>query len=224
LLGGDFFDAVQTADQTVWAVIGDVCGHGPDEAALGVCLRIAWRTLILAGHPDSQILPTLQQVLIHERHQPSVFTTLCMVAVDPARLRARIWLAGHPPPLLLAPGHQGTFAVGVTPQVPLGVLTDFRWSATEIDLGTEWRLLLYTDGLIEGRPVDRSPRLDVAGLLGLLGSLDQPIRGEPSTIVDRLLRRVQELTPGHDDDVAVMMLAHVDEAEAGSHPGGAGDG
>ena len=36
-------------DGTVHAVIGDVCGHGPDEAALGVCLRIAWRTLVLAG-------------------------------------------------------------------------------------------------------------------------------------------------------------------------------
>ncbi|MGH3547048.1 MAG: response regulator [Pseudonocardiaceae bacterium] len=41
LLGGDFYDVVQTTDGAVWAVIGDVCGHGPDEAALGVCLRIA---------------------------------------------------------------------------------------------------------------------------------------------------------------------------------------
>ena len=29
----------------VHLVIGDVAGHGPDEAALGVCLRVAWRTL-----------------------------------------------------------------------------------------------------------------------------------------------------------------------------------
>ena len=36
LLGGDFYDAVEIADGTVHVVIGDVCGHGPDEAALGV--------------------------------------------------------------------------------------------------------------------------------------------------------------------------------------------
>ena len=49
LLGGDFYDVVQTPDRTVHIVIGDVAGHGPDEAALGVALRIAWRTLTLGG-------------------------------------------------------------------------------------------------------------------------------------------------------------------------------
>ncbi|HEX4832853.1 MAG TPA: response regulator, partial [Trebonia sp.] len=45
LLGGDFYDVVQTPDGWVHALIGDVCGHGPSEAALGVCLRVAWRAL-----------------------------------------------------------------------------------------------------------------------------------------------------------------------------------
>ena len=64
LLGGDFYDVVQTADGTVHVVIGDVCGHGPDEAALGVCLRVAWRTLVLAGRPADEVLDTMQQVLV----------------------------------------------------------------------------------------------------------------------------------------------------------------
>ncbi len=45
LLGGDFHDTVETADGTVHAIIGDVSGHGADEASLGVRLRMAWRTL-----------------------------------------------------------------------------------------------------------------------------------------------------------------------------------
>ncbi|WP_299735672.1 response regulator, partial [Pseudonocardia sp. 73-21] len=49
LLGGDFFDAVLGPDGTVHAIIGDVCGHGPDEAALGALLRVSWRALVLAG-------------------------------------------------------------------------------------------------------------------------------------------------------------------------------
>ena len=49
LLGGDFYDVVETPDGTVHAVIGDVCGHGAAEAAIGVCLRVAWRSLVLAG-------------------------------------------------------------------------------------------------------------------------------------------------------------------------------
>ena len=41
LLGGDFYDVVQTPDGTVHIMVGDVAGHGPDEAALGAALRIA---------------------------------------------------------------------------------------------------------------------------------------------------------------------------------------
>ncbi|MGI8781458.1 MAG: PP2C family protein-serine/threonine phosphatase, partial [Solirubrobacteraceae bacterium] len=104
LLGGDFFDAVQTPGGVVHAVIGDVAGHGPDEAALGVCLRIAWRTLVLAGSPPDELLARLQDVLVVERHAEQVFTTLCMVSLDAERSGAVVRLAGHPPPLLLAGG------------------------------------------------------------------------------------------------------------------------
>ena len=57
LLGGDFYDVVQTPDGWVHALIGDVCGHGPAEAALGVCLRVAWRALVLAGQPRRKCSP-----------------------------------------------------------------------------------------------------------------------------------------------------------------------
>ena len=56
VLGGDFYDVVECDDGAVFALIGDVAGHGPDEAALGVCLRIAWRTLVLSGaDPDADL-------------------------------------------------------------------------------------------------------------------------------------------------------------------------
>ncbi|MGC1282737.1 MAG: response regulator, partial [Streptosporangiaceae bacterium] len=45
-LGGDFYDFVETPDGWLHALVGDVCGRGPDEAALGVCLRVAWRTMV----------------------------------------------------------------------------------------------------------------------------------------------------------------------------------
>ena len=49
VIGGDFFDAVLGPTGTVHAIVGDVCGHGPDEAALGALLRVSWRALVLAG-------------------------------------------------------------------------------------------------------------------------------------------------------------------------------
>src|SRR5271157_6615574 len=63
LLGGDFYDVVQTPDRTVHIVIGDVAGHGPDEAALGVALRIAWRTLTLSGIHGAAAMRQLERIL-----------------------------------------------------------------------------------------------------------------------------------------------------------------
>ena len=123
LLGGDFYDAVQDADGTVHAVIGDVCGHGPDAAALGVSLRIAWRTLVLGGIEPDELLPTLQVMHDHERHFSWMFTTLCMVTIAPDRAALTIRLAGHPPPLLIS----GDEVVALEPdrgEPPLGVVDD----------------------------------------------------------------------------------------------------
>src|SRR6202140_3650261 len=101
LLGGDFYDVVETSDGWVHALIGDVCGRGPAEAALGVCLRVAWRTLVLAGRPPEEILSTLSKLLEHERQDDNMFATLCMLSVAPNRRTGWVRMAGPLPPLLV---------------------------------------------------------------------------------------------------------------------------
>ena len=99
VLGGDFFDVVEMPDGRVRAVIGDVMGHGPDEAALGVHLRVAWRTLVLADVADDQILVALSRLL--EAESPGgIFVTVCDATID-RDLCLTVRVAGHPPPLLL---------------------------------------------------------------------------------------------------------------------------
>ncbi|HEY1974413.1 MAG TPA: response regulator, partial [Pseudonocardia sp.] len=107
VLGGDFYDALRCPDGSVHAVVGDVSGHGPDEAALGAQLRVSWRALVLSGVGEPEVLPALQQVFNSEKHQPAMFTTLCTVALFPGGesggrgpATARVRVAGHPPPLL----------------------------------------------------------------------------------------------------------------------------
>src|ERR1700689_4788816 len=99
LLGGDFYDVVEVGDGWVHALIGDVCGRGPAEAALGVCLRGAWRALVLAGRPAGETPFTLTQLLGHERQDDTMFATLCMVSVPPERSVGWGPMGGPPPPL-----------------------------------------------------------------------------------------------------------------------------
>lgn len=206
LLGGDFYDVVQTADGTVHAVVGDVCGHGPDEAALGVTLRVAWRSLVLAAHPSPEVLTVVNQVFIHERYQPNLFTTLCMLSVDPSRRTGRLHLVGHPPPLLITEG--GVRELKAPVRTPVGVGSGTRWPSSEVELGEAWTVLMYTDGLIEGRVGTRSRRLDVDGLVGLVeAALAKGLRDAP--LLDHVISVVRELNGGDlDDDMAVVALSH----------------
>ena len=205
LLGGDFYDVVEAADGWVHALIGDVCGRGPAEAALGVCLRVAWRTMVLAGRPADEIFSTLSVLLEHERQDDTMFATLCMMSVHPDRNTGWVRMAGHMPPLLLA--RRGVSELPGLSAAPLG-LSDVRdWPGTQVRLDGSWSILLYTDGLIEGRIGKGSERLGSEGLMDLIrDSLSAPDKpGEE--LLDQVIDRVRELNGGDlDDDLAVLAL------------------
>ncbi|TYK49241.1 SpoIIE family protein phosphatase [Actinomadura decatromicini] len=211
LLGGDFYDTVQTEGGAVHLMIGDVAGHGPDEAALGVQLRMAWRTLVLAGHTGDQLLGTLDTVLGHERRNEEIFTTLCMITIAPSRRTARMHLAGHPAPLLFRTGPGGS-EVSALPEYAhgpaLGLVPGAEWPTTEIDLGASWGLMLYTDGLIEGRVGQGSDRLGTDGLV----ELARTARASGATgrgLIDELVTEVERLNGDVlADDLAVLLLTH----------------
>jgi serine phosphatase RsbU (regulator of sigma subunit) len=209
LLGGDFFDVVETADGVLHLLIGDVCGHGPDEAALGVCLRVAWRTLILAGVPSQQLMSVLEQVLIGERRNEEVFATLCMLTVPTGRNEAELLLAGHPAPLLLGEQPQQLLDDVIGPA--LGALSDPEWASRRVSLPEHWKLMLFTDGLIEGRVGGSAgDRLGVEGLLELLkAAIERDPRVSAAELTDNVMARTRALHGGElPDDVAVVVVEH----------------
>ncbi|MEU9977319.1 SpoIIE family protein phosphatase [Streptomyces sp. NPDC051014] len=206
LLGGDFYDTVRTPDGTVHAMIGDVCGHGPDEAALGVELRIAWRALTLAGLCGDQLLGTLQEVLEHERSDEEIFATLCTVDITPDGRRAGVCLAGHPAPLLARPGRPAELLPYDNNGPALGMLEGARWPRTQVELGAEWSLMLYTDGLIEGRVGSGGERLGQEGMLEMVRrQLGEGLGGE--ALLRAAVNEVREMNGGElTDDVALVLL------------------
>ncbi|MEU8506854.1 SpoIIE family protein phosphatase [Streptomyces brevispora] len=206
LLGGDFYDTVRTPDGTVHAMIGDVCGHGPDEAALGVELRIAWRALTLAGLCGDELLSTLQQVLEHERESEEIFATLCTVDIAPDGRRAGLCLAGHPAPLIARQGRAAQLLPYEDGGPALGLLPRARWPRRQVELGGSWSLMMYTDGLIEGRIGDGTQRLGQDGMVAMINrQLAEGLTGEE--LLEAAVTHVRELNGGElTDDVAVLLL------------------
>jgi serine phosphatase RsbU (regulator of sigma subunit) len=154
VLGGDFYDVVETTDGRVRAVIGDVMGHGPDEAALGVHLRVAWRTLLLAGTPDDQILPTLERLLDAEQDVHPRYVTVCDLTLD--RGVATVRVAGHPAPIVCVEGAAPCYPdLAVGP--PLGVklpADQGGWPENRLAAPAGSSIVLYTDGLLDAYMAD----------------------------------------------------------------------
>jgi serine phosphatase RsbU (regulator of sigma subunit) len=212
LLGGDFYDVVQAADGWVHAVVGDVCGRGPDEAALGVCLRVAWRTMVLAGRPVQEALSAVQDVLEHERQHERLFVTLCMLSIAPDRTTGRLHLAGHPQPVLITAGEVTELTSPVS--LPPGIRHSAHWPGGDVRLGESWSVLMYTDGLIEGKIGTGPERLGSDGLIKAIEKARAQAAAGPQPaleterIVDSVISQAREFNGGDlDDDLAVLALS-----------------
>ncbi|NTW39927.1 MAG: SpoIIE family protein phosphatase [Cellulomonadaceae bacterium] len=212
LLGGDFYDVVERADGSVAAVVGDVAGHGPDEAALGATLRTAWRTSVLAGLPAPRILDVVEQILAAERGRPEIFATLVMIVVAPDRRSLELFLCGHPTPFLL--GNPTTALPTEHRGRALGIPVLGGWQSTRVELGERWRVILFTDGVLEPTIDGGDERL---GEEGLQRVMEEQVSAESRarhragdsdpTIVDRIMEAVTLRHGGNlVDDTALVVI------------------
>ncbi|MEV7085162.1 fused response regulator/phosphatase [Streptomyces sp. NPDC093085] len=204
LLSGDFYDVVQTGDGTVHAVIGDVSGHGAAEAALGVCLRVAWRAAVLCGTPPLERVRLLEEILVAERSDQHVFATVTSLVFPPGGREFGVVRAGHPGLLV----RDGAAVRWEEPPVgmALGLLPGAgRWTGATVPLPPGGHAVVFTDGLFEGR-TGPAARLGEEGLLRLArGHGGLPARAFVDALVDGATEGAAPYG-GLADDVAVLHL------------------
>ena len=219
VLGGDFYDVVEDTSGTLHLLVGDVSGHGPDEAAVGVHLRVAWRTLILAGVASEKVLPILEDILVRERRSDEIFATVCQLIVHADRRSAGMWLAGHPVPILLDPECR-PLAADDFAGPPIGVAPGIGWERVQAQLPAGWALALHSDGLIEGfedhaesstaplHQLETRARLGLDGLLRILRQA-QTLAADDSVLLDTVIEEAERRNGGPmADDLAVLLVRH----------------
>ncbi|MFG2974387.1 PP2C family protein-serine/threonine phosphatase [Streptomyces sp. NPDC048331] len=207
-LGGDFYD-VFPLDATRFAFfLGDVCGKGPQAAAVTSLTRYTLRTAALHDADPVSALTTLNRVL-HQRFSTgdpryctAVFGTL---EPDPVTERVTVHLAsgGHPPALVLRA--DGTADFLRTPGgLLIGILPTAPFTPATTTLGPGDTLLLYTDGLTEAR-TGRS-RTELYGDEALRAFVTDHTGRSPAEVMEALTVLLDGFGDGLDDDTALLAL------------------
>ena len=130
--------------------MGDVCGKGPDAAAVTALARYTLRAAAMRERLPSRSLGLLNEALLRQRDDRR-FCTVAYAYLEPLAEGARIGFAsgGHPLPLLLRA--DGTVQAVGEPGTLLGVLPDPSFEDRSLSLAPGDALVFYTDGVIEGR-------------------------------------------------------------------------
>jgi sigma-B regulation protein RsbU (phosphoserine phosphatase) len=207
-LGGDFYDLFPLDGRRFGFFLGDVCGKGPQAAAVTSLTRYTLRAAALHDPEPVSALTTLNKVL-HERYtggDPRYCTVIYgILDTDPAtgRVTVRIASGGHPPAVVLRA--DGTAEFLPTPGgLLVGVLPDAAFATATTVLGHGDTLLLYTDGLTEARTGD-----DRAMLFGddaLLEFATRQAGRSPQAVIQALTGLLDDFGDGLDDDTALLAL------------------
>ena len=204
-VGGDFYDVFEAAGGRWRFAIGDVCGKGPEAAAVTGLTRHALRILAREGHDIPTVLERLNALIVEEGSR-APFVTLIHGELIPAAgpgkaATVSLVCAGHPPPLVLRAG--GSVKAVADAQPLLGVVEGITFDRNVARLSPGDVLLCVTDGVTERRSGDRLLD-DDDGLQDLFGECSGQNAG---SIVARIQRAVSEFGSGPPtDDTALLVF------------------
>ncbi|WP_329137226.1 SpoIIE family protein phosphatase [Streptomyces sp. NBC_01476] len=201
-VGGDFYDLFPIRDGCWGFAIGDVCGTGPEAAAVTGLARHALRLLAREGFGGPAVLERLNAAILDEGAR-SRFLTLLYGELWPQQDGSavlRMVCAGHPLPLRLRP--DGTVEPAAEPQPLLGVMEDLELFEQSITLDPGDVLLCVTDGVTERR--EGSRMLGDDGLADVLATCTGLTAGAVAARIQRAVERFASDAPS--DDMAILAM------------------
>ncbi|GGS16460.1 hypothetical protein GCM10010252_64770 [Streptomyces aureoverticillatus] len=201
-VGGDFYDLFPIRDGAYGFAIGDVCGTGPEAAAVTGLARHALRLLAREGFGGPAVLERLNAAILDEGAR-SRFLTLLYGELWPQEDGSavlKIVCAGHPLPLRLR--QDGTVEPYAEPQPLLGVMDDLELYEQTVTLDPGDVLLCVTDGVTERREGTRM--LGDDGLADVLTTCTGLTAG---AVAARIMRAVERFaTDAPSDDMAILAM------------------
>ncbi|MFI9799909.1 SpoIIE family protein phosphatase [Streptomyces sp. NPDC052302] len=201
-VGGDFYDLFPISDGAYGFAIGDVCGTGPNAAAVTGLARHALRLLAREGLSGPAVLERLNSAILDEGARSRFLTLLYgeMRPQEDGSAELKVVCAGHPLPLRLR--QDGTVEPAAEPQPLLGVMEDLELYEQTVTLDPGDVLLCVTDGVTERREGTRM--LGDDGLADVLTTCTGLTAGAVAARIMRAVERFASDAPS--DDMAILAM------------------
>ncbi|MFJ5534754.1 PP2C family protein-serine/threonine phosphatase [Streptomyces sp. NPDC093261] len=208
-LGGDFYDVFSIDGERFGFFLGDVCGKGPQAAAVTSLTRYTLRAAALHDPDPVSALTTLNKAL-HERYAASGDPRYCtaifgILEPDPetGQVGLRLASGGHPPVIVVRADGTAGF-LPTSGGLLVGVLPSARFATATTALAPGDSVLVYTDGITEARTGEDRTSLygDEALLTFAAGHAGKPA----SALIEALTGLLNSFGDGLDDDTALLAL------------------
>ncbi|HUR87124.1 MAG TPA: PP2C family protein-serine/threonine phosphatase [Solirubrobacteraceae bacterium] len=200
-VGGDFYDLFPLAADRSAFFLGDVCGKGPEAAAITSLARYTMRTAAMLHEEPEEILVDLNAALLMHSADPMSTCSAVYGQIDTGEGATTVMLAvaGHPPPLIVR--EDGSVETTDASGTLLGAIAAPSFHGCELSIGIDDAIVVCSDGVLDIEL--GGTRLDEKRLAELLA-------GSPGAsaqdLVERLMRALRDVPRPLRDDVAVMAL------------------
>lgn len=207
-IGGDIFSIQHTDERNVGLYMLDVCGHGVPAALISVAVsQFLNSTDGLLGNNCELISPEIVLNKLDRSFPFERFDSFFSIIYMTIDIRDG-WLdyscAGHPTPIILH--RDGTMECLDRRGPIIGFGSGITFGQSSIQLQSDDRVILYTDGLLEGR----NPAGDYFGKPGLYEVLKSHRDAPIQTMVDAVYASIkdfrQQTVP--DDDISLLAVEY----------------
>ncbi|MGW0467796.1 PP2C family protein-serine/threonine phosphatase [Streptomyces sp. NPDC003027] len=205
-VGGDFYDVFPLGGGKWAFFLGDVCGKGPEAAAVTSLTRYTLRAAALIDPDPDIVLTSLNTALLLD---PAIGTRFCTAVFgvfeshEKGGFTVTVATGGHPPVYHLR-GQAAVEAVRPKGGMLIGALAEARFASHTLHLAPGEGLLLYTDGLTEARTGD-GKMIGEEGLAGFLAARTAHVSA--TAVIEDTVALIESLPEGADDDVALLALS-----------------
>ena len=204
-VGGDLYDVIALDDNRFGFVMADVSGHGVPAALVTTMAKVAFTGAATGENSPGDICRAVNREMFRFIGDMVYYLTAYFCIVDLNKGTIEFSNAGHHAALLLRDGELRE--LDTRESFYIGMLEDFEYETSSLELREGDRIILFTDGILEAR--------NAAGDLYGEGPFEKFIPGAadlgPGEFVNRLLEDVGRFTGERpvDDDQAILCIDYL---------------